>query len=150
MKLQGSIEIDTPPEKVWPFLIEPENILEWNFPLEEFEFTSKHSGVGATFYYVEEMPRGTMKLHFEITEWVENERIVFHMTTGEFLKDDEQSWILERTPSGCRFIFLENAVFPYGIIGRFLGMFARIGSQSNVKKMLAKLKNLAEKSCISK
>ncbi len=29
MKVQRSIEIAAPPEKIWPFLVEPEKILKW-------------------------------------------------------------------------------------------------------------------------
>ena len=29
MKVQRSIEIAAPPEKIWPFLVEPDNILKW-------------------------------------------------------------------------------------------------------------------------
>ncbi len=32
----------------------------------------------------------------------------------------------------------------YGVIGKFLGLFARSGSEAYVKEMLAKLKSLAE------
>jgi uncharacterized protein YndB with AHSA1/START domain len=144
MQLQGSIDINTSPEKVWGFLTDPDRIRSWYLPLVEFEFTCQHRGAGTTFYYVEEMPVGTMKLDFEVTEWEENERIEFHMTAGEFLAADHQSWMLEKTPDGCRFIFREDAEFPYGILGKFMGIFARIGSQANVNKMLAKLKSLAE------
>ena len=123
---------------------EAEKILKWYFTLQEFEFTSELRSVGTTFYYVEEIPVGTMKLNFQVTEWVENERIVFRMTSGEFLKDDEQSWTLEKTANGCKFIFLEDGEFPFGIFGKLLGLFARIGSRANVKKMLVMLKGLVE------
>lgn len=144
MKLHESIEIKSSPGKVWPFLVEPEKILDWYFPLQEFKFTSEHRGLGASFFYVEGMPFGLIKLNFQVTEWVENKTIAFRMTAGEFLKGDEQSWTVEETDAGCRFIFQENAEFPYGFLGKVLGVFARIGSQSNVKKMLLRLKRLVE------
>ena len=75
---------------------------------------------------------------------MENRRIAFSMTSGDFLTGDEQSWTVEPTPSGSRFTFAEEGHLPYGICGQFLGMFARIGSQANIKRMLARLKSLAE------
>ena len=144
MKLHESIEINSPPEKVWPFLVEAEKIRAWYFPLLEFEFTSDHRGVGTTFSYVEKTPGGTMKINFAVTEWVENETMAFKMTSGEFLKGDDQSWTVERTDTGCRFIFQENAEFPYGVLGKVMGAFAQIGSKANVKEMLRKLKGLVE------
>lgn len=145
MKLEDSILIEAGPEKVWPFLTEPERIRDWYFPLEAFEFTSEqHEGQGATFYYVEKAPVGSMKLNFEITEWRENERIAFTMTSGDLLTWDEQSWTLEPTPTGSKFIFREEAGMPYGVLGRLMGFVAAFGSRANLKKMLARLKALAE------
>jgi uncharacterized protein YndB with AHSA1/START domain len=145
MKLSGSIEIAAPPEKIWPYLVEPEKILEWYFPLEEFQYTSEQrAGVGTTFYYVEASPVGSVKLNFTVTEWVENRRIAFRMTSGDFLKAAEQSWTVEPTPSGSMFTFDEEGEFPYGLIGKLMALFARMGSQANVRKMLTRLKSLAE------
>jgi uncharacterized protein YndB with AHSA1/START domain len=145
MKLEESIIIEAPPEKVWPFLIDPEKIRTWYFPLEEFEFTSKqHAGEGATFYYIEKAPIGNIRVNFKVTEWAENQRIAFTMTSGDLLKWDNQSWTVEPADSGSKFVFFEEAGLPYGILGQFLGLFARIGSQANLKKMLANLKEMAE------
>ena len=50
MKVQKSIEIAAPPDKVWPFLIEPEKILEWCITFLKLEYTGEQrSGVGTTF-----------------------------------------------------------------------------------------------------
>jgi uncharacterized protein YndB with AHSA1/START domain len=146
MKLEDSIQINASPEKVWPFLTEPDKIREWYLPLEAFAFTSEQQGgEGATFYYVEKMPTGgRMRLNFKITEWVDNRRVAFTMTSGDLLSWDEQSWTLEPTLSGSKFIFLEKAGLPYGVLGKLLGLFASIGSRANLKKMLPKLKALAE------
>jgi carbon monoxide dehydrogenase subunit G len=52
MKLQRSIEIAASPEKIWPFLVEPEKIMKWFTFLKKFEYTStQKSGAGTTFYY---------------------------------------------------------------------------------------------------
>ena len=64
MKVQDSIDIAAPPEKIWPFLVEPERILKWYTLLQKFEYTSEqHSGVGTTFY-MEEKAAVLMKLSF--------------------------------------------------------------------------------------
>ena len=145
MKVQGSIEIAAPPEKIWPFLVEPEKILKWCITLEKFEYTGEQrSGVGTPFRFEERIPGRLMKLNFVVTEWAENERLAFNMTSGDFAKGYEQRWTVETTPSGSRFTFMEDIELPYGIIGEILGLFAQLGSQANVRKMLAKLKSLAE------
>ena len=37
MKVQNSIEIAAPPEKVWPFLVEPGKIMKWCITFRKFE-----------------------------------------------------------------------------------------------------------------
>ena len=145
MKVKKSIEIAVPPEKIWPFLVEPENNLKWCITFLKLEYTGEQrSGVGTPFYLEEKAGGPLMKLNFRITEWVENERVAFSMRSGNFVKGYEQSWTVEVTPSGSRFTFLEEVKLPYGIIGKIMGLFAQRGSEATVGKMLPKLKSLAE------
>ena len=145
MKVQGSIEIAAPPEKIWPFLVEPEKILKWCITLEKFEYTSEQrGGVGTPLYFEERATGQLMKLNFVITEWVENERIAISMTSGTGVKGYEQRWMVEPTPLGSRFTFMEEVELPYGVIGRIIGLFVRRVSEGTVRKMLAELKSLAE------
>jgi uncharacterized protein YndB with AHSA1/START domain len=144
MKVQGSIDIAAPPEKVWPFLVEPGRILRWYTLLQKFEYTSEQpAGVGTTFY-MEEKAAVFMKLSFVMTEWVENQKVAFRMTSGNFVKGYEQTWTLDPTPKGSRFSLAENVTMPYGPLGRILGAFGRSSSEGHVKDILAKLKALAE------
>jgi len=145
MKVQKSIEIAAPPDKIWPFLVEPEKILKWCITFLKFEYTGEQrSGVGTTFYLEEKAGGPLMKLNFRITEWVENKRVAFSMISGTFVKGYEQSWTVEATPSGSRFTFMEEVKLPYGIIGKIMGLFGQRGSEATVGKMLPKLKSLAE------
>jgi len=146
MKVQRSIEIAASPQKIWPFLVEPEKILKWCITFKKFEYTGQQrSGVGTTFYLEEKVsPMPLMKLNFAVTEWAENERLAFKMTSGTGIKGYEQRWVAEPMPSGSRFTFTENFEMPFGIIGRLIGPLAQRGSMATVKKMLAKLKSLAE------
>jgi hypothetical protein len=145
MMVEGSIEIATPPEKIWPFLIQPENILKWCITFQKCEFTGRQqSGVGLSFYVEEKAGGPLLKIHFTVTEWVENQKVAFKMTSGNFVKGYEQWWQLEPVSSGSRFIFAENVKMPWGIIGKLLGIFSRSGSEKHVKEMLIKLKKQAE------
>jgi len=145
MKVQKSIEIAVPPEKIWPFLVEPEKILEWCITFIKFEYTGEQrSGVGTPFYLEEKAGGPLMKLNFCIKEWVESEKVAFSMISGTFVKSYEQSWTVEAIPSGSRFTFIEEVKLPYGIIGKIIGLFGQRGSETTVGKMLPKLKSLAE------
>lgn len=145
MKVQWSIDIAAQPDKIWPFLIEPEKILEWCITLRKFEYTSgQRSGIGTPFYFEEKTAGRLMKLNFEVTKWTENEKIAFYMTSGNFVKGYKQEWTVEAIPTGSKFTFMEEIELPYGIIGRILGLFAQFISKATVKRMLTKLKSLIE------
>ena len=145
MKIQRSIEIASPPEKIWPFLVQPEKILKWCITLQKFEYTGEQrSGVGTPFYSEEKAGGRLMKLNFVVTEWVQNKSVACRMTSGNFLKGYEERLTIEAAPSGSRFTYIEESKLPYGVIGKILGLFARSSSEAHVKEMLAKLKSLAE------
>jgi uncharacterized protein YndB with AHSA1/START domain len=145
MKVQGVIDIAAPPQKVWPFLVEPEKIMKWVFTYQKFEYTgAQRSGVGSTFYLEEKAGGPLTKLNFTVTEWEQNARLACKMTSGNFLKGYEQKMTLEAIPSGCRFTFAEDVKLPYGVIGSMMGFFGKSSSQAHVKEMLAELKSLAE------
>ena len=145
VKVQKSIEIAAPPEKVWPFLVEPENVLKWCITFKKFGYTSKQrSGVGTTLYIEEKAGGPLMKLNFVIDEWEENKKLALKMTSGNFVKGYEQWQTIEPIPSGSRFTFAEDVKMPWWIIGRLIGFLGRSSSEKHVKEMLIKLKSLAE------
>jgi uncharacterized protein YndB with AHSA1/START domain len=145
MRVERSIDIAAPPEKVWPFLAESEKFLKWWTTVRKFEYTGEqHSGVGTRFYVEEKCGGPLMKLNFEITEWVENEKIAFKMASGTGVKGYGQRWILEATPSGSRFTLIEDVELPFGIIGKFIGWVGQGSTVAYIKEYLVKLKSLAE------
>ncbi len=145
MKIQRSIEIKASPEKIWPFLIEPEKIMKWFNLLRKFEYTGdKRSGVGTTFYYEEKSGGQLMKLNYKVAEWVENKKLAFSVTSGS-LKKDDQIWSIEAIPSGSRFTMFEDVEMPMGIIGKIIGaLFGGMMIGKNMEKILANLRGLAE------
>ena len=146
MRVQRSIDIAASPEKIWPYMTEPDKILKWLTTFKEFMYTGEKRNCVGTTFYVEEKPGPTplLKIYFVITEWIKNERIAFRMTAGGWAKDYEQSWTLRETVAGCRFTFIEDFEFPFGVVGRLIGTVGQFSSGASVNKMLNILKNLAE------
>jgi hypothetical protein len=145
MKVKGSIEIAAPPEKIWPFLVQPTNMLKWCVTFQKCELVGQQrNGVGTSFYVEEKAGGPLMKLNFKATEWVDNQKLVFEMISGNFVKGYEQKWIVEPTISGSRFNFAEDVKMPWGILGGVIGFLGRSGSEKHVKEMLIKLKGLVE------
>ena len=145
MRVQRSIEIGAPPVKIWPYLVEPDNILKWCITFKKFEYTTdQHSGIGTPFYVEEKAAGPLMKLNFAATEWEENKKLAFKMTSGTGVKNYEQIWTLEPGDSGSTFSFAEDVELPYGIMGKLIGTVIKRSSESHIRKMLAQLKSLAE------
>ena len=145
MRVEKSIKIAAPPEKVWPVLIEPAKVLQWYIPLQKFEYTSEVQGCeGAPLYFEEKVAGRLMKLNCVVTECVENERFAFKMKSGSNMKSYEERWTLQSTPTGSDFTFMEQAELPYGFIGKVIGPVAERMSGSIIEKMLARLKSHTE------
>ncbi len=145
MKIQKAIEINAPPEKIWPFFVEPEKVLQWCITFKKFEYSgSQQSGKGTPLYIEEEAGGRLSKMRFEVIEWKENEKLAIRMVSGGTYKSYDQCFSVEPTPSGCKVSFMEEIVLPYGVIGKLIGAIAQGMSNANVDKMFAKLKVLAE------
>ena len=145
MKIEKSIEIAAPPERIWPFLVDPEKVIKWSITFRKYQYTGdQRSGVGTPLYIEEKAGGPLMKMNFEITEWVENERIRLKMISGASLKSYEQLWTLASTNSGSEFTFYEEIVFPLGVIGKLIGLVSQGSSYKFVTEMQSKLKSLVE------
>jgi uncharacterized protein YndB with AHSA1/START domain len=145
MRVEKSIEIAVPPEKIWPFLIKPEKILKWIITFQKFEYTTEQSsGVGTPFYIEERAGGPLMKIHFTVTEWLENERLTAKMVSGNMVRSYELRFTLKPTPSGSKFTFLEITELPFGIIGKAIGAIGKRTAESHLNQSLAKLKSFVE------
>jgi hypothetical protein len=85
-----------------------------------------------------------MKMNFELTEWVENERMRLKMISGAPLKSYEQLWTLTPTESGTEFTFFEEIIFPFGVLGKLIAWAGQGSSYKFVTEMQSKLKLLVE------
>jgi uncharacterized protein YndB with AHSA1/START domain len=145
MQVHQSIEIAAPPERIWPLLVEPDNVLKWYPTLTTYRYEDAAQGGPGARVYAEEKASGMlMKLHFEISDWVENRTVSLHMVSGTGVKGYDQRWAMEPLPSGSRFTFEEHVELPYGPLGRLIGKVGQRSSETHVKEMLAKLKAMAE------
>jgi len=145
MKIEKSIEIAAPPERIWPFFVDPEKVIKWSITFRKYQYAGdQRSGVGTPLYIEEKAGGPLMKMNFEITEWVENERIRLKMISGASLKSYEQLWTLAPTNSGSEFTFYEEIVFPLGVIGKLIGLVSQGSSYKFVTEMQSKLKSLVE------
>ncbi len=145
MKVSESINIAAAPSKVWPFLVEPEKVLQWCVRFKKFEYCAQqHSGPGTPLYIEEDAGNGLAKMNFVAQDWKENEKLDLRMVSGASYKSYEQHLSLEPAAGGSRFTYEEELVLPYGILGRLIGLIAEKMSAKTLHTMLFKLKALAE------
>jgi uncharacterized protein YndB with AHSA1/START domain len=144
MDVHRSIDIAATPEHVWPFLVDPDNVMHWYTTLHEFRYVDERRGPGAHVHIEERAVGPMLKIDFEAAEWVDNRLLAFHMMSGSGVKAYDQRWSLEPLASGCRFTFDEHVELPFGALGKLLGAAARRTSEAHVTQMLAALKGLAE------
>ena len=147
MIIENFIHINESKEKIWPYMTDPQKILQWCITFNKFEYTSEQrEGIGTTFY-VEEKAAGPMpvsKLDFKLTEWIQNEVISFSKISEGGPPKYIQEWKIAQENSGSKFTFKEEIIMPYGFVGRIIESFAKGMSESSVEKMLFQLKNYVE------
>ena len=156
MRVSMSVEIDAPPEVVWPYLVEPEKTrawfagarsstgMSWAVSAETFEWTSKPGGVGSSFRWFEETEGSELSIDFETTEWDPPYVFGFRMTGGDVYKSYDERWVIEETPTGSRFTFNDHVEFRYGPFGKVLGSFAARTARKTGLTILDNLRRLAE------
>jgi uncharacterized protein YndB with AHSA1/START domain len=144
MRIERSIDTAATPERVWPLLVAPEEIMKWFTLLESFEYTGEQRGVGTTFHYDERSGGRLMKLDYRVTEWVENQRLAFTLVSGPMRKDD-QVWSIEAIPTGSRITLSEDIELSGGVFGKML-LAAFVGRMigKHLEEMLVNLRGLAE------
>jgi uncharacterized protein YndB with AHSA1/START domain len=145
MKAQGSIEIAAPPERIWPYLVEPGQVMLWSSTYKKYEYAGEQQeGVG-TKYYLEEQAGGPlMKINFEVKEWEVNKKLTLKMKSGIGVKDYEQIYSLEKTTQGSRLDFIELVEMPMGFLGKLIGRLAEPMSVKTITRIQLKLKELVE------
>ena len=144
MQVQMSVDIEAPPEKVWPYLVEPEKAMEWYTMLKKFEYTNGEGGPDSTFYWEEDVRGKIYSNHFKTTEWVENRVFAYEMTSGNFFKAYSERWEIKPTATGSQFSFNDTLVFPYGFFGKIMGWFGERMAKKSSQENLQNLKRLAE------
>jgi uncharacterized protein YndB with AHSA1/START domain len=145
MKVEKTIQISAAPEKVWPFLVEPEKIVQWFDSFKKCEITSdQHSGPGTTYYVEEKVPGPLRKISFKATAWEEGEKLTLKMVSGVNVSDYEIRFKLADSQAGTVFDFKEEVGMPFGPLGKLLGALGQKTADRMVENMLLKLKERCE------
>jgi len=146
VRMEKSIEIRAPPERVWEMLA-LDRWPEWMNGWKNAEYTSEvrtpedKYKVGATAHIT--WKRGPPREHDdEITESLENEKITFRSKSMGYTLI---TYILESVEEGTKLTYAIDYEMPWGILGKFLDKLGHRSGEKKVGKELEKLKSILEK-----
>jgi uncharacterized protein YndB with AHSA1/START domain len=154
-RIEKSIEIKVPPEKVWE-IIAFDRVKEWDEEFQKnvksFEYTSEVKTpedkyrVG-TSTHLDIKGVGMGEFDFEVTESIENEKITYRAKRpGESQQMALMTFLLEPLQEGTKITYVYDYEMPWGVVGKLIN---RLGGQRSGEKMvernLEKMKSILEK-----
>ena len=143
-RLEKSIVINAPPEKVFAKIGDFEGMIEWNDVIKEVKITSKkRKGAGVTFHQVAMAGETRTESDAEVTEWIENERIDLRSTAGNLTFFGSN--ILKPVTGGTELTIVANYEMPYSILGKIIDKLkVSKDIEKNLESSNQNLKNLLE------
>ena len=142
MRMEKSIDIKAPPEKIWE-LLALDMWPEWMEGWKNAQYTSEVQTpkdkyeVGATAHII-----GPEEFDAEITESLENKKLTYHAKVPKM--SFTITSILESVDEGTKYTHVIDAELPWGVFGKFLGRVMRGMGEKESEKSLKKLKSLLE------
>jgi len=143
-RIEKSIEIAVPPEKVWSMLFW-DRIPEWLDGIKEAEYTSEEKdGVGATAHVVGETAGIKVEFDIEITKYTKYEGASWRTTAGNFTAIGFTS--LKPTEAGAELTLVIDYDLPYSILGKIVDkLLVGRDMEKGFESGLGKLKSMLEK-----
>ncbi|MCJ7559882.1 SRPBCC family protein [Candidatus Bathyarchaeota archaeon] len=145
-RIEKSVEIKAPPEKVWEMLA-LDRMPEWKEGCKSVMFTSEvHTPedkyrAGATARFIDKHA----KLMMTVTDSLENEKITYR-TSYLFVHRIDLTYVLELVEKETKLTYMVNyEMIGWGILGKVLFKLMMMASGKEVESSLENLKNILEK-----
>jgi len=144
-KIEKSVRINAPPEKVFFLLTDREEVPKWNRLIREARVTSKERiGVGSTVHYVGEAGGARGEWDIETTEWVKDGKYAWRTTSGDVAM--LVTWTLREVDGGTELKYEIQYELPYSILGKIIDKLkASKDIENGMTAALQNLKQLSEK-----
>ena len=143
VRIEKSIEIKAPPEKVWEMLALDRQV-EWMARVESVNYTSEVSTpkdkfkVGATAHFA--YSDKSWDCDVEITESLENKKMTYQASKPSYTV----TYILKPVEGGTKLTFLGYYEMPWGILGKIFYKLAGGSFEKELWGSLEKLKGILE------
>ncbi len=121
-KIERSIVIEAPVEKVFAFVNDFDNFIKTQPPEVEMEVLSRDEGpprVGSTVKVRTKIGDQVLEVEVETTEFVENEKVV-NQQKGGALKKMIMTDTFEPTDGGTRWTSIVEYELPYSLLGKLM------------------------------
>jgi uncharacterized protein YndB with AHSA1/START domain len=142
LRIEKSIVIKVPPEKVWEMLA-LDRWPEWMEGWKNAQYTSEvrtpkdKYEVGATAHII-----GPEEFDAEITESLENKKLTYHAKVPRM--SFTSTSIVESVDEGTKYTHVIDAELPWGVFGKVLGRVMRGMGEKDSEKSLETLKSILE------
>ena len=142
-KIVRSINIDVPPDKVFAYVQDLENMPEWMSSCKSHRITShQRSGVGTTTHCVMEQAGRIIEWDSVVTEYVKNQKMMWHC---EKPSRNDGIFEFEPTTTGTKVTFTMDYDLPYSILGAIIDRLKVSRSiQQAIDDGLRRLKEILE------
>jgi uncharacterized protein YndB with AHSA1/START domain len=145
MKIALAVDISCDPEEVFPWIAEPEKAMRWQKGVKGGEILKETpEKVGTTFREEMEENGNSIVLDGEITNYVQDKLISFHLESK--IHNVDVSYSIVGTDEGSTFT-MESTIhwkFPMNIISLIMGRKIREGILRRTESELMELKRLCE------
>lgn len=144
--VKETVRLNTTPDKVWLFVIEPEKLMQWRTDIKKFEMIDKgHPEVGKGFSIEKEVRGELQRFDCTIIQLEENRRFAFEAAATCFAR---VSAVYEIIPDegGCKFTINETVDM---LTMKFLKLFfdrifIQRGLAKTIRGFLDNLKDIIE------
>jgi carbon monoxide dehydrogenase subunit G len=139
-KIQKSITINAPPEKIWAYLEDPMNVPEWLPGMIEVRNITG-SGVGMRFEWTYKMLGIQFKGETEVTEFIQNERSVDKSKAGI-----ESTWVYTYEPheGGTKLSIDVDYKVPVPVLGKLAEKLILKTNEREAELALENIKTMVE------
>jgi uncharacterized protein YndB with AHSA1/START domain len=136
-KIEKTITISAPVEKVFGYIADPSNMPEIWPSLVEIKDVQPHPGGGKTYRFAYKMAGLRFEGTGEHTEWVLNERIVSKNSDGI---EGTVSWFFQPEDGGTRLTFEADYTVPVPVLGKLAEAVIVKANEREAQVILANLK----------
>jgi len=145
MKIEFAAEVACSPAALFPWLAEPEKAMRWQKGVKKGEIiNATPQKVGTTFREEMEEDGGRLEMLGEITEYVPNRWIAFHLESKIHKLDVR--YTVEKLGGKSRLI-VESEVtwkFPMSVVSLFIGRRIKAGILRQFESEVGELRKLCE------